>query len=41
MGYIYQNVKVHAHGRRLINLDGFLAKISLFPDSLATALNGS
>ena len=36
---LFQKVKIHPHGRLLINLDGFLAKISSFPDGLATALN--
>ena len=36
---LFQKVKIHPHGRLLINLNGFLDKISLFPDGLARALN--
>ena len=36
---IFQKVKIYSHGILLINLDGFLDKISLFPDDLARALN--
>ena len=31
---LFQKVKIHPHGRQLINLDGFLAKISSFLDGL-------
>ena len=37
---LFQKVKIHPHRRRLINLDSFLAKMSLFPDGLATKFNG-